>query len=67
MALMELDFREIEAVSGAEAGDVTIVSGPGGTLVTLDLGNGQSLQSFYDTGGNLQWFNIVRTPRIIET
>lgn len=66
MALVELNSREIDAVSGAAAGDVTVVTGPGGTVVTLDLGNGQSIESFYDTAGNLQYFQIIDTPRVVQ-
>jgi len=64
MALMELNRAEIDAVSGAAEGDVTVISGPGGTVATVDMGDGTSIQFVWDANGNFSHFEVIATPQI---
>lgn len=64
MQMAELNATEVDCVFGGGAGDTTTVSGPGGTLVRVDRGDGTTLQYFYRADGSVE-IKIIRTPHFV--
>jgi hypothetical protein len=63
MSIIELQPSEVDAVSGGRAGDTMTISGPGGSVMYYDNGDGTSWKAFSSSDGSVQYIELVRTPQ----
>jgi hypothetical protein len=66
MSVIDLQAFEVDAVYGGAAGDTTAISGPGGSVMYYDNGDGTSWRAYSSRDGSVQYYELVRTPSIVE-
>jgi hypothetical protein len=64
MSIIQLQPFEIDAVAGGAEGDTTIISGPGGTVMYYDNGDGTTWKAFSSPDGSVQYIELIATPQI---